>query len=89
MDKARLLASNAPHSSDWLYAQPITACGLRLSDEAIRVVRVCAWALMFVSHIHAHVEQWSPREGHTHYHVKEALAASLVTNRSTTRFGGL
>ena len=37
MDKARLLASKAPHSSDWLFALPITACGLRLSDEAIRV----------------------------------------------------
>ena len=37
MDKARLLASKVPHSSDWLYALPITACGLRLSDEAIRV----------------------------------------------------
>ena len=37
MDKARLLASKAPHSSNWLYALPITACGLRLSDEAIRV----------------------------------------------------
>ena len=37
MDKARLLASKAPHSSDWLYALPITTCGLRLSDEAIRV----------------------------------------------------
>ena len=38
MDKARLLASKAPHSSDWLYALPITACGLRLSDDAVRVV---------------------------------------------------
>ena len=37
MDKARLLTSKAPHSSDWLYALPITACGLRLSDKAIRV----------------------------------------------------
>ena len=37
MDKARLLTSKAPHSSDWLYALPITACGLRLSAEAIRV----------------------------------------------------
>ena len=35
MDKARLLASKASHSSDWLYALPITACGLRLSGEAI------------------------------------------------------
>ena len=37
MDKAMLLASKAPHSSDWLYTLSITACGLRLSDEAIRV----------------------------------------------------
>ena len=37
IDKARLLASKAPHSSNWLYALPITACGLCLSDEAIRV----------------------------------------------------
>ena len=37
MDNARLLASKALHSSDWMYALPITACCLRLSDEAIRV----------------------------------------------------
>ena len=37
MNKARMLASKASHCSDWLYTLPITACGLRLSDEAIRV----------------------------------------------------
>ena len=37
MDTARLLASKATHSSAWQYALPITICGLRLSDEAIRV----------------------------------------------------
>ena len=37
MDKARLLASASPHSDGWLHAPPITAVGLRLSDEAIRV----------------------------------------------------
>jgi hypothetical protein len=36
-DKARLLAVSAPHSGDWLHALPITACGLRLDDEAVRV----------------------------------------------------
>ena len=36
-DKARLLACQAPHSGDWLNAWPITACGLRLNDETIRV----------------------------------------------------
>ena len=35
--QARLLAASAPHSGDWLLALPITTCGLRLEDEAIRV----------------------------------------------------
>jgi len=35
--KARFLASLAPHSGDWLLALPITNCGLRLDDEAVRV----------------------------------------------------
>jgi hypothetical protein len=36
-DRARLLALAAPHSGDWLNALPISSCGLRLGDEAIRV----------------------------------------------------
>jgi hypothetical protein len=36
-NRARLLATAAPHSGDWLHALPITACGLRMDDEAIRV----------------------------------------------------
>ena len=35
--RARLLAVAAAHSGDWLNAVPISACGLRLNDEAIRV----------------------------------------------------
>ena len=35
--QARLLAVAAPHSGDWLHALPISSCGLRLDDEAIRV----------------------------------------------------
>ena len=35
--RARLKAVAAPHASDWLFALPITACGLRLDDEAVRV----------------------------------------------------
>ena len=37
VDKARLLAAASTHSGDWLHAPPITAVGLRLSDEAVRV----------------------------------------------------
>ena len=39
-DTARLLAASAPHSGDWLQAPPITAIGLRLTDEMIRVAVV-------------------------------------------------
>ena len=35
--KARLLAAAADHSGDWLHAIPISACGLRLSDESVRL----------------------------------------------------
>ena len=37
VDKARRLAAASAHSGDWLHAPPITAVGLKLSDEAIRV----------------------------------------------------
>ena len=36
-EKARLKAAEATHAGDWLNALPLTAIGLRLSDEAIRV----------------------------------------------------
>jgi len=34
---ARLTSVSAPHSGDWLQALPISACGLRLDNEAVRV----------------------------------------------------
>ena len=34
--RASFLAATAPHSGDWLLALPITSCGLRLDDEAVR-----------------------------------------------------
>jgi len=34
---ARFFAAAAPHSGDWLLALPVTSCGLRLTDEAVRV----------------------------------------------------
>jgi len=37
VDKARLLAVSYPHAGHKLHAPPITAVGLRLSDEAVRV----------------------------------------------------
>ena len=37
IDAARLRAVASEHAGDWLDAAPLTAVGLRLSDEAIRV----------------------------------------------------
>ena len=36
-NRARLMAVSSPHSGDWLNAPPITAIGLRMTNEAIRV----------------------------------------------------
>ena len=36
-NRARLLAASAPHSGDWLHALPLSACDLRLDNEAVRV----------------------------------------------------
>ena len=35
--RARLLASVTPHAGDWLNAPPLTAAGLRLTNDAIRI----------------------------------------------------
>jgi hypothetical protein len=37
VERARLLAAAAVNSGDWLHALPISACGLCLNDEAVRV----------------------------------------------------
>ena len=36
-NRARLLAASAPHSGDWLHALPLSTCGLKLDNEAVRV----------------------------------------------------
>ena len=38
IDAARLRAVASEHAGYWLHAAPITAVGLRLSDEAIRIL---------------------------------------------------
>ena len=35
-EKASILASQAPHSGDWLHALPITSCGLRMDFNTVR-----------------------------------------------------
>ena len=35
--RASFLAASTQHSGDWLFAMPISSCGLRLGDEAVTV----------------------------------------------------
>ena len=37
VERARYKAVSAQHAGDWLYALPIASCGLRLSDDAVRI----------------------------------------------------
>jgi len=37
LQRASYLSASSPQSGDWLFAMPITSCGLRLDDEAVRV----------------------------------------------------
>jgi hypothetical protein len=36
-DRAQLFAIMSPHASEWLFALPISSCGLHLDDEAVRI----------------------------------------------------
>jgi len=50
--KATFLAASARHNGDWLLALPISACGLRLDDEAGRVaVALCLGLKVCVPHL--------------------------------------
>ena len=37
IDKARLLAVKADHGSEWIFALSISACGLCISNEVVRI----------------------------------------------------
>ena len=37
INKTRLPAVKADHGSEWIFALPISACGLRISNEAVRI----------------------------------------------------
>ena len=37
IDNARLLAVKADHGSEWIFALPISACGLHICNEAVRI----------------------------------------------------
>jgi hypothetical protein len=57
--RARLTAVKAPHSGDWLLALPASPCGLRLSEDAVRVaVGLRLGVKIREAHIFAHLVKW-------------------------------
>ena len=80
--RASYLSASSPHSGDWLYAMPITSCGLRLDDEAVRVaVGLRLGSSHRVPRILGH-SSWSTR-----LHLQESSEQNVQTSR-TQRPGG-
>jgi len=78
VDRARLLAAASPHSRDWLHAPPITAVGLTLSDEAIRVAVAQRLGSKACEPHTCVVRQWM-HVGCTDYPAAEVLPDNNVT----------
>ena len=78
VDKARLLTAASPHSGDWLHAPPITAVGLRLSDEAVMVAVVHRLGSKACEPHTCVVRQWM-HVGCMDYPAAEALPDNNVT----------
>ena len=89
---AYFLAALSPHSGDWLQAMPISSCGLRLDDEAVRIgvglrlgltLRVphkchCG-ALVDAQGLHGFVCKKAPGRPARHHALNDLVARALVS----------
>ena len=82
--RARLLAVSSEHSGDWLHALPISSCGLRLDNEAIRVATGLRLRCTHVNRTLVRAASWWTHEAHMDSLVEKAPADSLATIISTT-----
>jgi hypothetical protein len=89
---ARFLAATAPHSGDWLFALPISSCGLKLSDEAVRtavamrlgcsvcVAHTCrCGALVDTQGLHGLVCKQAPSKTVRHHAINDAIARTFAS----------
>jgi len=88
---ARFHAAAAPHSGDWLLALPISSCGLRLTDDAVRVaVALRLGCSVCVAHncrcgspvdthgLHGLVCKKAPSKTTRHHAINDVIARSLI-----------
>ena len=86
VDKARLKATEAPRSGDWLNAPPLTAIDLRLSDEAIHVA--VGFRLGCITcQPHVCICGEGSQEGSTDYRVERVVRDTSDILNLTTLFG--
>ena len=87
-DQARIKASQSSHASDWLHALPISARGLRLDDETVRVAVglrlgvVTRWSYASLTCAHAgpkfHLEVHMDFLAHRDLDIRPCIAMSMT-----------
>jgi len=79
--RASFLAASSPHSGDCLFAMPITSCGLRLDDEAVRVgvgMRL-GGSLVSSTGVHSFVCKKAPGRTARQHALNDLIARMLVS----------
>ena len=89
---ASFLAASSPHSGDWLQAMPISSCGLRLDDEAVRIgvglrlgLTLCVphkchcGALVDAQGLHGFVCKKAPCRPARHHALNDLVARAMVS----------
>ena len=77
VDRARLEAINSQHSADWLSALPVAACGLALSNEAVRVAVGLRLGLVLCGPHRCHCGEPVDPEGHHGFVCRKAAGRAL------------
>ncbi len=88
--QARFLATSAAHKGDWLHAVPISTCGLRLNDDAIRIaagmrlgVDLChphqclCGAMVDTRAIHAFSCKSNPGRSQRHHFINDVILRAM------------
>ena len=86
------MSASSPHSGDWLYAMPITSCGLRLDDEAVRVAvglrlgsslcvpHQCQCGSLVIAHgLHSFVCKKAPSRTSRHHALNDMVARAFAS----------
>ena len=88
IDKARLAAVRADHGSEWIFVLQISACGLRISNEAVRIA-ICLRLGPNICEPHSCPCSVVDAKGIQGHHASAAHVVPYVTSKSTILYGML